>query len=152
VRVCRSFLSAASHGLGIAPPFIGQGEGNLHVCRTILPTCRGMASSVAELTSVLANLAPVEASWRVQCPYWSDFEGSGAEVGVRPPSPGRLEGGINGRSYKVQWRAWCCPVLVRFNSVRDVATVSGVMLQWRGWPHRANGEGVNRSRWTDVTA
>jgi hypothetical protein len=152
VRVCRSSLSAAPRGWGIAPPFIGQGEGNLEVCRTILPTCRGIAISVAELTSVLANLAPVEASWRVLCPYRSDFEGSGAKVGVRPPFAGRLEGGVNGRSYEVQWRAWRCPVPVRFNSVRDVATVSGVMLQWWGWPHRADGDGVDHSCWPDVTA
>jgi hypothetical protein len=45
------------------------------------PTCGGVASSAAELTTVLANLAPVGASWRVLCPYKSDFEGSGIEVG-----------------------------------------------------------------------
>jgi hypothetical protein len=45
------------------------------------PTCGGVASSAAELTAVLANLAPVGASWRVLCPYRSDFEGSGVEVG-----------------------------------------------------------------------
>jgi hypothetical protein len=45
------------------------------------PTCGGMASSAAELMSVLANLALVGASWRVLCPYRSDFEGSGVEVG-----------------------------------------------------------------------
>jgi hypothetical protein len=68
-------------GWGIAPPFIGQGGGNLQACRTILPTCRGMASSVAELTVVLKNLAPVGVSWRVLCSYRSDFEGSSLEVG-----------------------------------------------------------------------
>jgi hypothetical protein len=40
-----------------------------------------MASSVAELTIVVANLALVGASWRVLCPNTSDFEGSGIEVG-----------------------------------------------------------------------
>jgi hypothetical protein len=45
------------------------------------PTCGGMASSVAELTAVLANLAPVEASWCVLCPYRSGFEGGGIAVG-----------------------------------------------------------------------
>jgi hypothetical protein len=67
--------------LGDCPPFIGQGEGNLQACCTILPTCRGMASSAAELTTVLVNLAPVEASWRVLCSYRSNFEGSSVEVG-----------------------------------------------------------------------
>jgi hypothetical protein len=45
------------------------------------PTCEGMASSAAELTTILANLAPVGASWRVLCPYGSGFEGGGVEVG-----------------------------------------------------------------------
>jgi hypothetical protein len=43
--------------------------------------CRGMASSAAELTTVLANLVPVGASWRVLCSYMSGFEGAGVEVG-----------------------------------------------------------------------
>jgi hypothetical protein len=38
-------------------------------------------SSAIELTTVLANLALVGASWRVLCPYRSDFEGSGVEIG-----------------------------------------------------------------------
>jgi hypothetical protein len=86
-----------------------------------------MASSATELTTVLANLAPVEASWRVLCPYRSDFEGSSVEVGIRP-SMGRLKGGVNAKSYEVQWRTWRRPVPMRFNSVGDVATVPGVML------------------------
>jgi hypothetical protein len=49
-------------------------------------------SSAAELTTVLANLAHVGASWRILCPYKSDFEGGGAEVGclvaVRGPARG----------------------------------------------------------------
>jgi hypothetical protein len=40
-----------------------------------------MANSVVELTAVLANPAPVEALWRVLCPYRSGFEGGGVEVG-----------------------------------------------------------------------
>jgi hypothetical protein len=39
------------------------------------PTCGSMASSATELTAVLANPAPVEASWRVLCSYRSGFEG-----------------------------------------------------------------------------
>jgi hypothetical protein len=45
------------------------------------PTSGGVASSAAELTAVLANLAPVGASWRVLCSYRSGFEGGGVEVG-----------------------------------------------------------------------
>jgi hypothetical protein len=44
-------------------------------------TCGGMANSAAELTAVLANPAPVEASWCVLCPYKSGFEGGGVAVG-----------------------------------------------------------------------
>jgi hypothetical protein len=43
--------------------------------------CSGMANSVAELTVVLANPAPVEASWGVLCSYRSGFEGCGTVVG-----------------------------------------------------------------------
>jgi hypothetical protein len=45
------------------------------------PTCSGMANSAAELTGVLANPAPVEASWCVLCSYRSGFEGCGVVVG-----------------------------------------------------------------------
>ncbi len=43
-------------------------------------TCGGMAYSAVELTVVLANLAPVEASWRVLCSNRSGFEGGGVVV------------------------------------------------------------------------
>jgi hypothetical protein len=44
------------------------------------PTCDGMAYSVGELTVVLANLAPVMASWRAQCLNRDGFEGGGVVV------------------------------------------------------------------------
>jgi hypothetical protein len=72
-------------------------------------------------------------------------------LAVRPPPAGRLEGAVNGRPYEAQWRAWRRPVLARFNSVGDVVTVTGVALQWRGWSHRADSDGEDRSRWPDVT-
>jgi hypothetical protein len=43
--------------------------------------CNGMVNSVVELTVVLANPAPVEASWCVLCLYRSSFEGCGVVVG-----------------------------------------------------------------------
>jgi hypothetical protein len=43
-------------------------------------TCGGMAYSDVELTTVLANLAPVTASWRVLCLSRGDFEGGGVVV------------------------------------------------------------------------
>jgi hypothetical protein len=54
------------------------------------------------------------------------------------------------RAAEVQWRSWRRPVPVRFNSVGDVVTVPGAVLQWQGWPHRADGDGEDRSRWPDV--
>jgi hypothetical protein len=56
------------------------------------PTCGGMASSATELTTVLANPAPVGVSWRVLCPYRSGFEGGGVVVG----RPAAVRGLIRG--------------------------------------------------------
>jgi hypothetical protein len=70
---------------------------------------------------------------------------------VRPPPVGRLEGVVNGGPYEVQWRAWRRPVPVRFDSVGDVVAVLGVVLQWRGWPQRADSDGEDCSRRPDVT-
>jgi hypothetical protein len=61
-----------------------------------LPTCGGMASSAAELTAVLANPAPVEASWCVLCSYRSGFEGGGVAVGHPAAVVGRFEGVVDG--------------------------------------------------------
>jgi hypothetical protein len=43
-------------------------------------TCGGMAYSAMELTIVLANLAPVTASWRALCLNRGDLEGGGVLV------------------------------------------------------------------------
>jgi hypothetical protein len=43
-------------------------------------TCGGMAYSAMELTDVLANLAPVTASWRILFSNRSNFEGRGVVV------------------------------------------------------------------------
>jgi hypothetical protein len=56
------------------------------------PTCGGVASSAAELTTVLENLAPVGVSWRVLCSYRSDFEGSGVEAGRPAATHGPVRG------------------------------------------------------------
>jgi hypothetical protein len=45
------------------------------------PMCTGMANNAAEPTSILANPAPVETSWRVLCSHRCDFEGGGVAVG-----------------------------------------------------------------------
>jgi hypothetical protein len=49
-----------------------------------------------ELTAVLTNRAPVEASWRVLCSYRSGFEGGDAVVGRSAAAAGRFEGAVNG--------------------------------------------------------
>jgi hypothetical protein len=49
-----------------------------------------------ELMVVLANPAPVEASWRILCSYRSGFEGGGAVVGRPAVAVGRFEGAVNG--------------------------------------------------------
>jgi hypothetical protein len=41
---------------------------------------------------------------------------------------------------------------VRSNSAGVVAVVRGVALQGRGWPHRVDSDGDDRSRRPDVTA
>jgi hypothetical protein len=110
-----------------------------------------MASSATELTTVLANPALVGASWRVLCLYRSDFEGGGVEVGCPAAARGPARGCRQRGPYEVQWRAWRRPVPVRFNSVGDVVAVPDVALQWRGWPHRVDSDGEDRSRWPDVT-
>jgi hypothetical protein len=45
-----------------------------------LYACSGMENSAVELMAVLANLAPVTASWRVLCLNKGDFEGGGVVV------------------------------------------------------------------------
>jgi hypothetical protein len=116
------------------------------------PTCGGMASSVAELTTVLVNLAPVGASWRVLCPHKSDIEGSGVEAG-RPDAARRPVRGCRRRgSVRGTGLAWRRPVPVRSNNIGDFVVVPGVALQWWGWPHRVDSDGEDRSHWLDVMA
>jgi hypothetical protein len=64
------------------------------------PTCGGVASSATELTTVLANPAPVGASWRVLCSYRSSFEGGGVVVGCPAAVMGWFEGAVNGGSVR----------------------------------------------------
>jgi hypothetical protein len=104
-----------------------------------------------ELTAVLANPAPVEASWRVLCSYRSGFEGGGVVVGRPATTAGRFEGVVNGGPVCgiVVVVAMSCPCAP--NSVGDVVTVPGVVRQWRGWPHRVDRDGKDRSRRPNVT-
>jgi hypothetical protein len=58
-----------------------------------------MAYSVVELTIVLANLAPVTASWHALCLNRGDLERGG--VVVTGTSPGGLEGAVDSDPYEV---------------------------------------------------
>jgi hypothetical protein len=100
------------------------------------PMCGGMACSATELTTILANLAPVGASWRVLCSYTSGFEGGGVVVGcpaaARGPVRGcRQQGSIRGtvagmatsRPCALQQRRGC-----RRSTRRDAA-VAGMAAQ-----------------------
>jgi hypothetical protein len=105
-----------------------------------------------ELTAVLANLAPVEVSWRVLCSYRNGFEGGGVVVGRPATVVGRFEGVINGGLVHgtVAVVATSCPCALQQH--RDVVTVPSVVRQWRGWPRRVDSDGKDRSRRPDVTA
>jgi hypothetical protein len=62
--------------------------------------CGSMSYSALEWTPVLANLAPVMASWRALCLNRGGFEGGGVVVDRAPP--GGLEGVVDGDPYGVQ--------------------------------------------------
>jgi hypothetical protein len=88
-----------------------------------------MASSAAELTVVLANPAPVEASWCVLCSYRSGFEGGGVAVGRLVAVVGRFEGVVDGGPVRdtVAVVATSCPRAPQQR--RDVVIVPGVVQQ-----------------------
>jgi hypothetical protein len=132
--------------LGDCPSFHRPRRGQFTGVPLCSPTCEGMASSATELTTILANLAPVEASWRVLCLCRSDFEGSGVEVGCPAAARGPARGWCQWEIVRgtVAVVATSCPCALQ--QCRDVVTVPGVVLQWRGWPHRADGNGEDRSR------
>jgi hypothetical protein len=71
---------------------------------------------------------------------------------VRPPSVGRFKGAVDGGPVHgiVAVVATSCPRALQQH--RDVVTVLGVERQWRGWPHRVDSDGDDRSRRPDVAA
>jgi hypothetical protein len=71
---------------------------------------------------------------------------------VRPPPVGRFEGVVDGGPVRgtVAVVATSCPRAPQQR--RDVVTVPGVVRQWRGWPHRVDSDGDDRSRRPDITA
>jgi hypothetical protein len=137
-------------GWGTASPYRPRRE-QFTCVPHYFPTRGGMASSAMELTAVLANRAPAEASWRVLCSYRSGFEGDGVVVGRPATAAGRFEGVVNGGPVRgtVAVVATSCPRALQQH--RDVVTVLGVARQWRGWPHRVDSDGEDRSRRPNVT-
>jgi hypothetical protein len=115
-------------------------------------TCGGMASSATELTAVLANPPPAGVSWCVLCSYKSGFEGVGVVIGCLVAVVGRFEGAVDGGPVRgtVAVMVKSCPRALQQH--RDVVTVPGVVWQWRGWPHRVDSDGDDRSRQPIVMA
>jgi hypothetical protein len=148
IAVCRP----VSPRLGDYPSFYRSRREQFTCVPHYFPTWGGMASSAMELTAVLANLAPVEASWCVACSHRSGFEGGGVAVGRPAAIVGRFEGAVDGGTIRgtVAVVATSCPRAPQQR--RDVVTVPGVVRQWRGWPHRVDSDGNDRSRQPDVTA
>jgi hypothetical protein len=89
--------------------------------------CSSMANRAAELTAVLVNPAPVEASWCVLCSYRSGFEGVGAVAGRPAAVVGQFEGAVDGKPVRgtVAVVALSCPRTSQQHW--DVATASGVV-------------------------
>jgi hypothetical protein len=63
-------------------------------------------------------------------------------VGRPAAVAGRFEGTVDGGSYVAQWWSWRRLVPAHSNSVGDVVTVPDVGLQWQGWPHRVDSNGM----------
>jgi hypothetical protein len=75
---------------------------------------------------------------------------SGWSSSRRPWADSRVSS--TGGPYATQWWSWRHLVPVHSNSIGDVVTVPGVVPQWRGWPHRVDSDGEDRSRRPDVMA
>jgi hypothetical protein len=127
VRVIAVRRRVSSLRLGGRPSFHRPRRGRFTGVPHYSPTCVGMASSATELTTVLANLIPVTASWRALCPNRSGFEGGGVAVGCLAVVHGQARGGS---STEARTRHSS-----RYGDVLPpcVPTVSGVSLQYAAW-------------------
>jgi hypothetical protein len=100
------------------------------------------------------NPAVAEALWCVLCSYRSGFEGGGVAVGRPAAVVGRFEGVVDGAGGAVRDTvavvATSCPRAPQ--QCRGVVTVPGVVQQRRGWSHRVDSDGDDRSHRPDVTA
>jgi hypothetical protein len=137
--------------LGDSPSFYRPRREQFTCVPHYFPMCGGVASSATELMAVLANPAPLRASWRVLCSYRSGFEGGGVVVGRPAAAASRFEGAVNGAPVRgtVAVMATSCPRALQQH--RDVVTGPGVARHWRGWPHRVDSDGKDRTHRPDVT-
>jgi hypothetical protein len=126
-------------GGGGSPPFYRPRRGRFTGVPHYFTTCGGMANNAVELTAVLANLAPVTASWRVLCLNRGGFEGR--DVVVDRCVSRRARGSCWRRSLRgaIAGVATSRPRVL--NSVGAVVAVRGVAQQGRGWPHRIDSGG-----------
>jgi hypothetical protein len=81
VSVCCPSPRVCTPRLGGCPSFYRPRGVQLTCTQHYFDTCNGMANNAVELMAVLANPAPVEASWCVLYLYRSGFEGRGVVVG-----------------------------------------------------------------------
>jgi hypothetical protein len=85
-------LSVVPLRLGDCPSFYRPRREQFTCVPHYFPTCGGVTSSATELTTVLANPAPVGASWCILCSYRSSFEGGGVVVGRPAAARGPVRG------------------------------------------------------------
>jgi hypothetical protein len=137
--------------LGDCPSFYRPRKEQFTCVLHYFPTCGGVASSATELTAILANPAQAEASWRVLCSYRSGFEGGGVVVGRPAAAVGGFEGVANEGPVPGTVAVVATSRPRALQQHRDVVTVPGVVQQWRGWPHRVDSDGKDRSSRPDVT-
>jgi hypothetical protein len=73
-------------------------------------------------------------------------------VGRPAVAVARFKGAVNGGPVRgtVAVVATSCPRVLQQR--RDVVIVLGVVRQWRGWSHRVDSDGKDRSRRSDITA
>jgi hypothetical protein len=139
-----SIVACCPLRLGDRPSFYRPRRGRFTGAPHYSSTCGGMASSATELTTVLANLVPVVASWRVLCPNRSGFEGGDVAVGCpavargpsrgghpRGPVRGTVAGMAMSRPRALQQRRGCRCSTLRGAAVTGMAAQVG---QRRGWP------------------
>jgi hypothetical protein len=122
--------------LGDCPSFYRPRREQFTCVLHYFPTCGGAASNATEPTAVLANPAPVGASWRVLCSHRSGFEGGGVVVCRPAAATSRFEGAVNGASVRgtVAVVATSCPRALQQHrgcrhSARRDAAVAGMVAQ-----------------------